>query len=460
MAIIWLVGFDDDGPQLELQRAGHEVVRHDLQSALAGTSEAADVGLVCAVSDPVTLVRRLSLHAPTTTWVILAGKSAAEQVAALLDAGASDVCIDPLAEGAATPLVVRLLRDRRARARLGFFEERASRASGVDEVVGDSPLMRELLEQVSRITRRSALGPPVRLLLTGETGTGKGLLARRIHFSSRRRDGAFIDVNCAALPGALLESELFGHERGAFTDAKTARIGLIEAADGGTLFLDEISYLSPEGQAKLLTVLDHSRVRRLGGNEARAVDVQVIAASSHDIPKLVPQGKFLPELFHRLSSLWLKLPPLHARGDDALVIAERLLQTLTARYRLPSKHLSEGARAAIRSHRWPGNVRELSNAMERAVLAEEGEVVEASELTLHPVEPQPTEVEARAGGGVRVSLPHGGVSLDEVERAVVLKALQLERGNVTRAAALLRTTRDTLRWRIDKHAITEAEWGE
>ncbi|MBI3181728.1 MAG: sigma-54-dependent Fis family transcriptional regulator [Myxococcales bacterium] len=454
MATVWLVGFQDAAVAAELVSAGHSVSALSLEEAIASQPTPPDVALVHPGDSPLEgLARKVSLQLPATSCVMLLPPAAALQAASVLDAGASDVALEPLAPGTASVLVARMTREQRARARLGYLDENAARGAQLDDIVANSPRMKELLDRISRISRRSALGPPLSVLLTGETGTGKGLLARAIHFNSRRREGPFIEVNCAAIPSTLLEAELFGHEKGAFTDARSARVGLLEAAHRGTLFLDEVTYLSPEAQAKLLTALETRKVRRLGGTSERQVDVQVLAASCHEVRKLVSEGRFRSELFHRLAALWLELPSLRERGEDALLLAEKFLERVASSYRLPPKRLSEGARAAIRTHSWPGNVRELYHAIERAVLAEEGEVVEQAHLSLEAAS-------ARAAAdrsGIQVSIPAEGVALAEVERAFIERALSMAGGNVTRAAALLRVTRDTLRSRIEKLGIQTAE---
>ncbi|MHB8417686.1 MAG: sigma 54-interacting transcriptional regulator [Myxococcales bacterium] len=304
--------------------------------------------------------------------------------------------------------------------------------------------MRDVVEQVLRVARRSAHGPAFSVLLTGETGTGKGLLARVLHHASVRRGGPFVDMNCAAVPASLLEDELFGHERGAFTGALAPRVGLIEGANGGTLFLDEVSLLSREGQAKLLGVLESRRVRRLGGLEERTVDVQISAATSADLERAVCEGHFLPELLHRLAGLWFRLPALRDRGEDVLLLADRFLERQCTAYRLPPKRFSEAARAGLLAHSWPGNVRELQHAVERAVLGHDGEVVELAQLTLRPA--------ARVVPADKAMFE--GRSLDEVERAAIEWALESEGGNVCRAAARLRVTRDLLRSRMERHGLS------
>ncbi len=455
MAGVWLIGFDD-GPatalRKELGAAGHtaSVASPEALGAPSST-DVPDVALVRPHrASAAGLARVAQAHSPSTAVVLVLPPEQAQEAELAFEAGAADVCLEPLVPGAAAILVGRLVREQRSRARLDYLDSQAGREAQLDQVIGASASMRELLERIGRIARRSALGPPLSLLLTGETGTGKGLLARVLHFASRRRQGPFVEINCAAVPATLLEAELFGHERGAFTDARGARVGLVEAAHNGTLFLDEVTCLPPEGQAKLLTVLETRRVRRLGGSEERTVDIQVIAATCQDVHALVARGEFRPELLHRLTGIWFRLPPLRDREDDAVLLAERLLTKVCRDYHLPPKRLGEGARKAIRAHPWPGNVRELYHAIERAVLLEEGEEVQAADLALGPA---PAQLQTDAQGAVRVSLPAGGLALADVERAVIEQALRAERGNVTRAAQLLRVTRDTLRSRIERLGI-------
>ncbi|MHB8873447.1 MAG: sigma 54-interacting transcriptional regulator [Myxococcaceae bacterium] len=451
MATLLLVDIDDPALAAGLQAAGHAVALASVATALLA-DPSPDVALVRAGSGPVTsLALKLSAQAPATAWVVVLPAGAAEQAPSVLDAGASDVVLEPVSPAAVRVLVDRLLREKRAKVRLDHLERDSAREGQLADVIGDSTAMRELLEKVSRISRRSAFGPALSVTLSGETGTGKGLLARVLHYSSRRRDRPFIEVNCAAIPATLLESELFGHERGAFTDAKTARVGLLEAADGGTLFLDEVSYLTAEGQAKLLTVLETRRVRRLGASAERQVDVQIVAASSHDLDALAASGGFKPELLHRLAALWFKLPALRERADDAVLLAERFLERTCASYRLPRKALSEEARAAIRAYPWPGNVRELAHAIERAVLAEEGDQVAAADLSLPARAPPP----AAPPGAIP---PEGLAAIDGAERELIERALRQEKGNVTRAAALLRVSRDVLRSRVEKHGLDPAAY--
>jgi transcriptional regulator with GAF, ATPase, and Fis domain len=251
------------------------------------------------------------------------------------------------------------------------------------KLLGRSAPIRSLLTDLERVL--PSLGPGRRvpaILLNGETGTGKGLLARTIHRRSPRARGPFVDLNCAAIPATLLESELFGFERGAFTDARQARVGLIESADRGTLFLDEIGLLPEALQAKLLTVLESREVRPLGGTRTRPVDVLIIAATNADLQTLVRERRFREDLYHRLAVLVFSLPPLRERGDDVLELAEAFLARACADHAVETKVLAEDARTAMRGYRWPGNVRELANLMDRVAMFTEGPLVAAADLEL------------------------------------------------------------------------------
>jgi DNA-binding NtrC family response regulator len=466
MATIGLIGSMPESLRLALLEAGHAVESNSLESALDGSRPASDLALVdygaasatASASErerehPVDLIRRLSLHSPATAWVLLWPNGDPGVAAQVLSVGAADVWFEWPSPSAAKLAVQRLLRDHRLRTRQEAVDDHVALETQRTEVIGESKAMRELLGRVSRLARRSALGPPISILLTGETGTGKGLLARMLHQSGRRRPGPFIEVNCAALPAALLEDELYGHERGAFTDARAARAGLFEAAEGGSLFLDEVSYLSLEGQAKLLTALETRRVRRIGGSAERPVDVQIIAATSQDLRAQVERGAFRSELFHRLTSVWFHLPPLREREADALKLAEHFLVRVCRDYALTPKRLSDSARAAIAAHHWPGNVRELLHAIERSVLVEEREVVEEFDLALQG---SSVPVIAVRKQGISVSLPPEGVALEDVERALIQRSLEVEKGNVTRAAALLRISRDKLRSRMERLQLSSA----
>ncbi len=319
---------------------------------------------------------------------------------------------------------------------------------GLAQLLGTSPPLAEVREQVARLLRPH--GPGVRrlppLLILGETGTGKGLLAGAIHRAGPRAGGPFVDVNCAAIPETLLEAELFGFERGAFTDARQAKAGLFQAAQGGTIFLDEVGLLPLALQAKLLKVVEERTVRRLGSTRSEPLDVAVVAATSEDLASAVAARRFREDLYHRLAVVTLRLPALRERGDDVLLLAEHFLARACADYGLPARALGSDARAALMGHRWPGNVRELGNVMERAALLAEGPVVTAAHLELGG------GAAARAAGGPPAG-PELADALHEVERTHLVDALRATDWNISRAATRLGIPRNTLRYRMERHGL-------
>jgi DNA-binding NtrC family response regulator/tetratricopeptide (TPR) repeat protein len=329
----------------------------------------------------------------------------------------------------------------------------------MDELIGDSPGITAVRETAARLLQRqSDRGrlPPV--LIQGETGVGKGLLARALHRAGPRRTGPFVDVNCAAIPETLLEAELFGYEKGAFTDARHPKAGLFQTANHGTIFLDEVGLL-PEGlQAKLLKALEDRTVRRLGSTRSEAVDVWIITASNEDLVAAARARRFREDLYHRLAVVTLTLPPLRGRGDDVLRLATHFLARACAEYRLPPKTLAEDARRALVDYSWPGNIRELANVMERVALLSEASVVTADLLGLPAVGTTPVRPES-GPDPADTEAPPLADAMGSVERSLLVEALRQTGGNVTRAAARLGISRDTLRYRMAKHGLGREEPG-
>lgn len=310
-----------------------------------------------------------------------------------------------------------------------------------EEILGRSAATARLRATIDRIleaTRDLQHNLPS-VLITGESGTGKELVARALHANGTRADKPFIPVNCASLPAELIESELFGHERGAFTDAKGARTGLFEAADGGIIFLDEIGDMPMDAQAKLLRVLEERTVRRIGAEHAKPIDVWVIAATNQHLAELVSAGKFRGDLMFRLQVIWVEVPPLCERDSDVIHIATHMLEDFARQYGKPVSRLTAEARARLVEHQWPGNVRELRNVMERAVIMADGGPIDARHIAL-------------TGSGD--TKPGNDSSLLDMERSMLEKALNQSNGNVTRAAAILGISRDTMRYRIDKFGLS------
>ncbi len=331
---------------------------------------------------------------------------------------------------------------------LSFYRRRAAQEESFGSVLGSSSVMRAVLDRARDIAALDET-PPV--LITGETGTGKGLVARTIHSSGPRSGHPFIDVNCTALPANLMEAELFGYERGAFTDAKESKLGLFEAAERGFIFLDEVGDLELALQGKLLRAIEDRTVRRVGGIRDRQIDVRILAATNRDIERESQSGQFRKDLYFRLAVILLRLPPLRERGDDVQVLAEHYLHQFSLKYARPGRRLSAEASQQLRDYPWPGNVRELSHVIERAVLWSREEIVGIDHLSLTMPTVQ-TSARADRAGVVTPDQP-GGMDLGEVERTMLERALRESAGNQTKAAERLGISRDTLRYRLKKHGI-------
>lgn len=271
-----------------------------------------------------------------------------------------------------------------------------------------------------------------------------------LHALSPRHSQPFVEINCTALPDTLLEAELFGYEKGAFTDARTAKPGLFEAAEGGFILLDEIGHISPEAQAKLLHVIDTRTFRRLGSVGMRRADVRIIAATNLDLEAAVARGTFRADLYHRLNVFTLHLPPLRERGEDVVALADHFVRYHCRQYALPSRQLSRQARERLLLYSWPGNVRELANELERAVLLENGEELQLARLAMTGPERTRTILRLTPPEEVVVELPAEGMSFRTIERHVLLQALTMCQWNVAKTARFLRLSRDTLRYRLER----------
>ena len=316
-------------------------------------------------------------------------------------------------------------------------------AFGFENILGDSPVMKKAKE----LARRVAASDVTAILLQGETGTGKDLFARAIHQASDRANAPYLAINCAALPATLIESELFGYEKGAFTDAKQKKEGLFEQAQGGTIFLDEIGEMELSLQAKLLRVLEEATFRRVGGLKDLPLDVRIVAASNQNLKKAGEEGTFRLDLFFRLSVIQVDIPPLRDRAGDVILLAQHYIDKANLKRRVRQlKGLSPEAASIFKSYRWTGNVRELRNVIERASILEDSDVVTTTHL---PADMLGGRVEI-AGGSSGVILPAEGIPLETVELELARQALARTGGNLTRAAKLLDISRDQLRYKLRK----------
>src|SRR5688572_865781 len=320
--------------------------------------------------------------------------------------------------------------------------------SGHRRVIGRSRLWKDVLAHAARVAKTETT-----VLLTGESGTGKEVIARFIHHASRRSNGPFVAINCAALPDQLLESELFGHERGAFTGAVNAKPGRIEQANGGVLFLDEVGEMEPSVQAKLLRVLEEREFMRLGSTRVLRADIRVIAATNRDLHAAMQRGEFREDLYYRLGVFEIALPPLRDRPDDILDLADSFLGEIGETVGKPAAGISRDARGQLLGYAWPGNVRELRNAIERAVILADGGYIRSEHLPVTGAR----QTAPAADNGAAGQFPAGGVNLEAIERSLVLKALTQARHNKTRAAKLLGLTRAQLYSRIEKYGLAETE---
>jgi two-component system, NtrC family, response regulator AtoC len=395
----------------------------------------------------------------STGVIIMTAEGGVNGAVEAMRLGALDYLTKPF-EPAELPLVISRARRTRQSERLDEHQRTEPSRSGDGFFFGAA--LTQLESQLSKIIsadNRMETGlPPV--LIQGETGTGKTTIARWLHAHGPRAKQPLVEINCSALPETLAESELFGHERGAFTDARSARIGLFEAAGGGTLFLDELPSLSMPLQAKVLTAIEDQKIRRVGGNKEIAVDVRIIAATNRDLKSCVASGQFREDLYHRLDLYRIHIPPLRERGDDILMLADALMERLTRRHRLPRRSISISGRKNLISHPWPGNVRELSHELERAIVFEEGE-----ELHFQGLRPAstgaliPNEIGSATDRwfNEQYRFPAEGFILEEAINRLIHHALKQSSNNVSAAARLLGVSRDYVRYRLAGQKSTDAE---
>ncbi|MBN1510539.1 MAG: sigma-54-dependent Fis family transcriptional regulator [Phycisphaerae bacterium] len=375
--------------------------------------------------------------------IMITAFSNVEDAVEAMRLGAFDYVSKPFKMDELMMTIERGLERTRLQRRVRDFRAEMQAKFGMDRVIGACRSMQELFQTVRDIAASGAST----IFICGESGTGKDLLAKTIHYNSDRADHPFVNITCTAMAETLLESELFGHERGAFTDAKATKKGLLEMADGGTVFLDEVGDMPPVLQAKLLRFLEEKQFRRVGGLADIAVDVRVIAATNRNIHKLVEDGKFREDLFYRLNIIPVRLPPLRDRGDDIRLLTHHFVAMFATEFRKTITGITRDAEAKLASYSWPGNIRELRNAIERAVLLTKRDVLEADDFVLGRVREQSGE--AIQG----LQLPTGGVDLDKVEEQLVRQALHRTAGNQTQAARLLTLSRDQLRYRMQKYGL-------
>ena len=390
--------------------------------------------------DGLAVLRRVKEQWPDTLAILMTAFSTVENAVEAMKLGAYHYVNKPFNLDEVTLLVEKALETSRLRREVRAIRSSHGREFSFDAIIGASPAM----QQIKSLLARVAASPASSVLLTGETGTGKDLAARAIHYNSSRASRAFVNITCSALPEPLLESELFGHERGSFTDARSQKRGLFETADGGTLFLDEIGEMTPALQSKLLWFLEEKTFKRVGGLTDVRVDVRVVAATNRDLEEEVKTGKFREDLFYRLQVMPITLPPLRDRHGDVPLLASFFIDMYNREFRKKVRGLAPAAQAQLEQYQWPGNIRELRNAIERAMLLLDRERLEPDDFTTL----------TRSVTATSFPLPAGGLNLEEVERQLVIQALERAGGNQTQAAQLLGINRDQVRYRMEKFGLS------
>ena len=435
-----------------LQRSGYEVLSAETgEQALELVSSSPPDLMLLDVRLPgidgvETLQRALGLH-PELAVLMMSAHSTVDIAVEAMKRGAVDFLVKPFPFQALDAAVERAIATSRTRRQIATLSADRRAASALEAIVGTSAAM----DQVRTMVGRLATSEATTVLIEGESGSGKEVVARAIHYQSARGDRPFLQVNCAALPEHLLESELFGHERGAFTDAHAQKRGLFESADGGSVMLDEIGDLPPGGQAKLLRLLENKTFRRVGGVQELRADVRVIAATNVDLEERVGEGRFRADLFFRLNVVRIAVPPLREHVDDVATLAAHFIARFNQDMKRQVKGVSAPAMEILKGYHWPGNVRELRNVIERAFILHAG----ADELRPEHLTPELR----RAGPPPKRSeklvppVSEDGLVLDDVERKLIAEAMERASGNQSKAARLLGVSRDTLRYRLKKHGM-------
>lgn len=360
--------------------------------------------------------------------------------------GAYDFLEKPFSMDKLKILIQKALETLKLKREVSQFREQISLKYGMDSLVGDSPPMRNVCELLKKI----AVSDATTVFISGESGTGKDITAKIIHYQGARTDQPFMEINCTALPEHLIESELFGHEKGAFTDAKSSKKGLFELADGGSIFLDEIGDMRLSTQAKLLKVIENKTFKRVGGTKDITVNVRVITATNKNLDEEVQKGNFRQDLYYRLNIIPVKLPPLRDRGQDPLVLARHFVKEFNREFRKDVKGLTPEAERCFMDYPWPGNVRELKNVIERTMILENVEYLTPDHLPSELLSPEVLQQTTPSSGEFSINIPPQGLNIEDVEKELLRQALEIAGKNQTKAARLLSLSRDAFRYRMQK----------
>ena len=392
------------------------------------------------------VLRKTMADYPETPVILMTAYSSVDSAVEAIKLGAYDYINKPFNHDEMVVTIGRALESSRLRREVRHHRAEQQKRYGLSSIIGESPAMGEVFELIEKIAKSQA----TTVLITGESGTGKDLVAKAIHYASERANRPFMNITCSALPETLLESELMGHERGSFTDARTLKKGLFELADAGTVFLDEIGDMGVLLQAKLLRFLQEKTFKRVGGVKDITVDVRIIAATNRDLSKAVQDGRFREDLYYRLKVIPINLPPLRARKDDIPHLVNYFIDGFNQEFKKSTKGVSQESMEQLMSYSWPGNVRELRNVIERAMILENKPELQVEDLPHEIRDPAPANP-ASVPDGFR--LPETGFPLRDIEQEMVKQALDKTRGNQTRAARLLSISRDALRYKMKKYGL-------
>jgi len=400
----------------------------------------------------IEILKQVRESHPETGVILMTAHSSVDNAVTAIRLGAYDYLIKPVKHGELLATITKALAATRLRREVKHLRAEQRRSYGIANIVGQSRSMRDIFKLIYKVADTSN----ATVLIQGESGTGKDLVAKAIHYGSDRADKPFMNITCSALPETLLESELFGHERGAFTDARHQKSGLLELADGGTVFLDEIGEMGPALQAKMLRFLEEKTFRRVGGSRDIHVDVRIISATNVDIENAVRDGSFRDDLFYRLNVIPIRIPALKDRRDDIPQLVNYFVVVFNKELRKNTQQVTDAALRCLQNYDWPGNVRELKNCIERTMILGDKTVLDSTDL---PEEILQYEDDGGGGNGRSsgfdpVDLPPDGVSLRSVEHQLVRQALERSSGNQSQAARLLRISRDALRYKMKKFELT------